>query len=140
MPEPMRVAKDHAEAILTNADDNIPSKVIEHAQAILTAMGVVPATPIAGYTAQPDAKVALVNELKADEERLLRKLDALEAGPKGEFTGGKISPGQWVEVNTSGIEADRRWLAIARTHFQEGYSALNRAVFRPTRIKLPEDE
>jgi len=35
---------------------------------------------------------------------------------------------------------DPRWLAIARTHFQEGFMALNRAVFQPTRIKLPEDD
>jgi hypothetical protein len=78
--------------------------------------------PVAGYQPQSDAKVALVNEFKQDEERLLRKLDAL--------------------VNRDPdtvIRPDQRWLAIARTHFQEGFMALNRAVFQPQRIKVPED-
>ncbi len=78
-----------------------------------------PAGKVAGYTLQSDAKVDRVNEYKADEERLLRKLDLL-------FT-------------DSPIMADPRWIAVARTHFQEGFMALNRAVFQPQRIKLPED-
>ena len=28
---------------------------------------------------------------------------------------------------------------IARTHFETGFMALNRAVFQPSRIDLPED-
>jgi hypothetical protein len=85
--------------------------------------------PVAGYTAQPEAKVALVNEFKADEERLLRKLDA-------------ISAQTFHLPNTDGTVSapDHRWIAIARTHFQEGFMALNRAVFQPQRIRLPEDE
>jgi hypothetical protein len=35
---------------------------------------------------------------------------------------------------------DRRWAAIARTHIEEGFMSLNRAVFRPERVSLPEDE
>lgn len=73
--------------------------------------------PVAGYTTQTDAKVAKVNEFKQDEERLLRKIDAMMAGD----------------------EFDKRWAAVARTHFQEGFMALNRAVFQPQRITLPED-
>lgn len=88
--------------------------------------------PVSGYTAQPDAKVALVNRFKEMEERLLRELDDLGA--------------EWTVVKTgSGSVSDRalhdqRWLAVARTHFQEGYSALVRAVFQPQRIRLPEDD
>lgn len=74
---------------------------------------------IKGYTAQAAAKVALVNAFKEDEERLLRKLDEL--------------------YNDRIREIDPRWLAIARTHINEGFMALNRAVFQPTRIRLPED-
>jgi hypothetical protein len=37
------------------------------------------------------------------------------------------------------IGADPRWLAVARTDFQRAYMALNRAVFQPQRIQLPED-
>ena len=78
--------------------------------------------PVAGYTAQPDEKVALVNEFKADEERLLRKLDALQR-----------------QAIPEDFPHDGRWLSIARTHFQEGFMALNRAVFQPPRLSLPED-
>ncbi len=81
--------------------------------------------PVSGYTAQSDAKVAL--EFKADEERLLRKVDAAQATMR--------STGPTPDVHAY----DQRWLAIARTHFQEGFMALNRAVFQPTRIVLPED-
>lgn len=28
-------------------------------------------------------------------------------------------------------DVDQRWAAIARTHFQEGFMALNRAIFQP---------
>lgn len=76
---------------------------------------------------QSDAKVALVNEFKADEERLLRKIDATQS----------LSAGAYDATGTS--FADHRWLAVARTHFQEGFMALNRAVFQPQRISLPED-
>ncbi len=79
-----------------------------------------PGLPVSGYRPQSDANIALVNEFKADEERLLRKIDALY---------GALS-----------IHYDQRWLSIARTHFQEGFMALNRAVFQPQRIKLPEDD
>lgn len=70
--------------------------------------------PVAGYTQQADAKVSLVNEFKADEERLLRKIEAL-------------------------TDHDKRWAAVAFTHFQQGFMALNRAVFQPNRVMLPED-
>lgn len=86
--------------------------------------------PVAGYTAQSDAKVALVNDFKQDEERLLRKIDALFAQERAPVK----TPGEPV------FEPDGRWLAIATTHFHEGFMALNRAVFQPQRIKLPEDE
>lgn len=81
------------------------------------------------YTPQPDEKVALVNEFKQDEERLLRKIDRMQG----------IVPDAWSVQAAEKFAYDQHWLAIARTHFQEGYMALNRAVFQPQRIKLPED-
>jgi hypothetical protein len=74
--------------------------------------------PVSGYRPQSDDKVALVNEFKADEERILRKIDAVVA---------------------AGVH-DGRWASIARTHIQEGFMALNRAVFQPSRVALPEDD
>ena len=65
--------------------------------------------PVAGYNAQSDEKVALVNVNKQIEERVMRQIDAM--------TG-----------------------ALARTKAQEAFMWLNRAVFQPGRVKLPEDE
>lgn len=76
-----------------------------------------PVTPVAGYTQQPQWKLDAVNANKEMEESLLRNLDLL----KGR------------------AEVDQRWLAIARTHLEESYMALNRAIFQPQRIKLPGD-
>ncbi len=76
--------------------------------------------PVAGYVPQSDAKVAMVNEHKLIEERLLRRIDELlENG---------AAPGQTM-----------RWLSIAKTNLELGFMALNRAVFMPQRVKLPED-
>jgi hypothetical protein len=75
--------------------------------------------PVAGYTAQSTDKVAQVNAHKEMEERLLRHLDSLNRGIAS--------------------EVDPRWLAVARTHFEQGFMALNRSVFKPQRVSLPED-
>lgn len=37
----------------------------------------------------------------------------------------------WSQIGADVTDVDRRWLAIAKTHFQEGFSALVRAVARP---------
>ncbi len=71
--------------------------------------------PVAGYRPQTSRAVDQVNASKQMEERVLRMLDALSS------------------------DADRRWLEIARTHIEQGFMAVNRAVFQPSRIDLPED-
>lgn len=85
--------------------------------------------PVAGYKPQPEEAVALVNFFKREEERLLRKLDMMaqrtnpkpgNSGPRGDFDG--------------------RWLAIGRTQLEQAFMAINRSVFRPGRVLLPEDE
>lgn len=73
--------------------------------------------PVAGYRPQSSAAVAIVNENKQAEERVLRVLDVLAESD----------------------DVDKRWLAIARTQLEQGFMALNRAVFRPGRVLLPED-
>jgi hypothetical protein len=72
--------------------------------------------PVEGYRPQSEANVQTVNEHKQMEERLLRRCEVVGL-----------------------LDTDKRWLAIARTHFEEGFMALNRAVFRPGRLVLPED-
>jgi len=73
--------------------------------------------PVAGYQAQSQSNVDRVNENKHTEERLLRLM----------------------ETCTSNM-ADPRWMAIAKTHFEQGFMAFNRAIFRPKRVTLPEDK
>lgn len=93
--------------------------------------------PVHGYKPQSDDKVALVNTFKQDEERLLRKIDELtvrrtfRANSEGESS---------VTDSEPHIHVDQRWLAIAKTDMEKAFMALNRAVFQPGRVKLPEDE
>jgi hypothetical protein len=78
--------------------------------------------PVHGYEPQSSTNVALVNHFKQTEERLLREIDVMRDGP--------------------GIEPrfDQRWLSIAQSHFEQGFMALNRSVFKPSRVRLPGDE
>lgn len=76
------------------------------------------APPIAGYTDQTEANKKLVNLNKEVEEKLLRVLDTY--------------------MTMDAI--DKRWTAIAKTHLEQGFMAMNRAVFKPQRISLPEDQ
>lgn len=73
--------------------------------------------PVAGYKPQSDDKVQTVNAFKQDEERIMRKLDALK----------------------DSATIDGRWLAIGRTQLEQAFMAINRAVFQPGRVELPED-
>ena len=74
--------------------------------------------PVAGYRPQNDDNVFLVNKNKQMEESILRLLDTFKTD-----------------------EAfDQRWLAVGRTHIEQGFMAINRAIFRPTRVSLPEDQ
>lgn len=79
--------------------------------------GVYGGLPVAGYKPQTEDKVDLVNENKILEERVLRQLDKMS------LEGGN----------------DPRMLALGRTKIQEAFMWINRAVFQPGRIKLPED-
>jgi hypothetical protein len=73
--------------------------------------------PVSGYKAQSADSVDDVNHNKAEEERLLRRIDQLREDPS----------------------VDGRWLAVGRTHIEQGFMAVNRAIFRPGRVTLPED-
>lgn len=75
--------------------------------------------PVSGYTEQSSGAVELVNYHKQMEEVILQQLDDLQRGVP--------------------MQCDQRWLAVARTHIEQGFMAMNRAVFRPQRVKLEED-
>jgi hypothetical protein len=87
------------------------------------------APPILGYQDVSGDKQAMVNELKEMEERILRQLDYLAQLHGVDGSPGSVRP----------PFADTRWLAVGRTHIQQAFMAINRAVFQPQRIKLPED-
>lgn len=75
--------------------------------------------PVPGYRTQTGEAVALVKENKEVEELVLRVLDKLRSLPPGPI--------------------DHRWLAIGRTQIEQGFMAVNRAVFQPERVKLEGD-
>jgi hypothetical protein len=74
--------------------------------------------PVAGYVGQSDEKIALVNRNKEIEERILRIIDDLAPRP----------------------DIDKRHLALARTNIEDGFMWLNRSIFQPKRVALPEDD
>ena len=73
--------------------------------------------PVAGYRQQPQWAVDAVNSNKEIEEGTLRILDSLAENP----------------------EVDKRWLAIGRTQLEQAFMAINRSIFKPARVILPED-
>lgn len=70
--------------------------------------------PVSGYKPQTQETIDLVNLNKATEETTLRQLDHLATL---DFV-------------------DKRWLAIGRTHLEQAFMAINRSIFKPTRIEL----
>jgi hypothetical protein len=77
-------------------------------------MSSIPA--IKGYRPLQPEMIELANKNKLIEELVLRQLD------------------QHLRAHDS-QEIDQRWVALARTHLQMGFMALNRAVFKPARIE-----
>jgi hypothetical protein len=43
----------------------------------------------------------------------------------------EVQAGQLWQLVAKTPDVDRRWLAIAKTHFQEGFTALVRAITKP---------
>ncbi len=81
--------------------------------------------PVAGYKpTQSVEAIEAVNVFKALEERTLRHIETLETTP-----GFGTRPAY-----------DNRMLAVGRTQLQLAFMALNRAVFQPGRVALPEDQ
>ena len=74
--------------------------------------------PVSGYTSQQQAAIELVNFHKRMAEIVLRHLDKLQ---------------------NSGEMFNQRDVSISRTHVENAFMRMNRAVFKPQRIALPED-
>lgn len=88
------------------------------------------AIPVDGYSPVSNDKIALVNEGKQLEERLLRYIEKVEYRLKGHLDGPGTDPIR---------DGDPRFLAIGRTQIQLGMMMVNRAVMNPDRVTLPED-
>lgn len=78
---------------------------------------VGPSLPVSGYRPQKQQAIDWVNQNKAFEENALRQLDYFKGLP----------------------EVDQRWLAVGRTHLEQAWMAINRAIFQPGRVTLPDD-
>lgn len=74
--------------------------------------------PVHGYQPQSELNVQRVNRHKVLEEHALRYYDELAQDPN----------------------VDKRWLAIGRTALEQSFMAMNRAVFKPQRVRLEGDE
>lgn len=70
---------------------------------------------VKGYVPQSQFNLDLVNKHKEMEERILLIMDTYA---------------------TMGTDVDQRWLAIARTDLEKSFMSLNRAIFKPERVKL----
>lgn len=93
------------------------------------ASGEVAGLPVAGYKpTQPPEAIAAVNVFKELEERTLRHIEYLEKMTR-EIEHGAVG----------GVHCDARMLSVGRTQLQLAFMALNRAVFQPGRVSLPED-
>jgi hypothetical protein len=106
----MQTKKPYAEHL---RDKAATAKLIEDA----ATPGVNKGLPVHGYRPQSDKAVSIVNKNKEIEETVLRLLD----------------------VMANSNDVDKRWLAIGRTHIEQGFMAINRAVFQPMRFKLQGD-
>lgn len=73
--------------------------------------------PVSGYRPQNSLAIDLVNVNKAIEEAILRMLDQLQADPA----------------------IDQKWLEFGREQIESGFMAVNRSIFKPSRVKLPDD-
>lgn len=94
--------------------------------------------PVKGYTGQTQDAIALANEGKELEERYLRWLDKL--GLINNSHNAQLHPRMMKgEAGYEHPPIDPRFLALARTHIQDGAMWAIRAIFQPTRIALPED-
>lgn len=74
--------------------------------------------PVKGYVAQDQENVDLVNQNKTLEAKLLKRLEKL-----GGYS-----------------HLDQRWLSVAKTHFEQGFMALNRAIFQPQPVEVDDED
>jgi hypothetical protein len=94
----------------TLIEEKVMTDPIETAEQDAVRYGPSPTSQgVRGYRDLTPEEVALINTIKAEEELLADV---------------------WAHVANL-AESDKRWVSVARTHFQEGFSALVRSVAQP---------
>jgi hypothetical protein len=69
--------------------------------------------------------------MKSADIKGYRDLSQEEVDLVNSIKDAEVQAGQLWQLVVKNPDVDRRWLAIAKTHFQEGFSALVRAVTKP---------
>jgi len=89
-----------------------------------------PTTPgIKTYRALTDEDKQAMNDMKVLEEEVLQAIDNLRAKLVA------YNPNDVDDAHRVKEAEPLRWLSIGKTHIQEGFMALNRAIAQPTRVK-----
>ena len=83
----------------------------------MTTEAKIDGLPVPGYRAQAPEAIAAVTVFKHLEEQILQFLDGLQ--------------------HDVVLDADKRWLATGRTDLEKGFMSINRAIFKPERVRLP---
>lgn len=89
---------------------------------------------ITGYRDLSQEEIDLMNEIKVKANEVGELIERLAAKHKGEWAAGGIGKppmAEW-EANIPHVIEAARWTGIAKTHLQQGFMALTRAVARPT--------
>lgn len=112
---------------------------------------------VAGYRPVDDGKAARVNAFKQAEEKVLRMIDALHtefqnevgdiAADEAAFKDSgykRMAPEEQkakhdeLALRYATAQNALRWLALGKTDLEKAFMAVNRSIFRPARIELPE--
>lgn len=80
---------------------------------------VYEALPVAGYVSQSEDKVREVNRNKVLEEKVLRRIEAIEESVD--------------EIDTDLLDRGRHFIEI-------GFMLVNRAIFQPERLEFDDEE
>lgn len=81
-------------------------------------------TKITGYRDLTPEEIELVNKVKSFAVEIGSLMAACDKMLVPSNVPGEPSPQM--------VFLDQRWVSIAKTHFQEGFMALNRAIMKPT--------
>lgn len=82
---------------------------------------------IKGYRSLSEYEIAVMNEIKTKAEEVRVLIDKFNTIHPADNTAMGMSTDLAMVYNN----VDKRWVAIARTHLQEGFMALTRSVAKP---------